>query len=179
MIVWRIAPVDPTARRGRPFHPLYVPAPSGRHRLDNTDLYSVLYASGEPAGAVAEAFASFSRWGDFLLEHPRGARRVLIAIDVPDELTLLDLDDARALVRRRLRPSEVVTRDRATTQAWARRIWEEAQWAGVRWWSYHDPRWTTLGLWATRGVSVAALEQLSATHGAVVEASEVMLRTWS
>jgi hypothetical protein len=93
----------------------------------------VLYASGEPAGAVAEAFASFSRWGDFLLEHPRGARRVLIAIDVPDELTLLDLDDARALVRRRLRPSEVVTRDRPTTQAWARRIWEEAQWAGVRW----------------------------------------------
>ena len=179
MIVWRIAPVDPRARRGRPFHPLYVPAPSGRHRLDNTDLYSVLYASGEPAGAVAEAFASFSRWGDFLLDHPRGARRTLIAIDVPDDLTVLDLDDGRALVRRRLRPSQVVTKDRGVTQAWARKVWDEGEWAGVRWWSYHDPRWSTLGLWTMTGVSVAALEQLSATHDAVVEASEVMLRTWS
>lgn len=179
MIVWRIAPVDTRARRGRPFHPLYVPAPSGRHRLDNTDLYSVLYASGEPAGAVAEAFASFSRWGDFLLDHPRGARRRLIALDVPNDFAVLDLDDARALVRRRLRPSQVVTRDRAVTQAWARRVWEEAEWAGVRWWSYHDPRWTTIGLWATGGISVAGLEELSATHPAVLEAGEVMLRTWS
>ena len=82
-------------------------------------------------------------------------------------------------MRRRLRPSHVVTRDRSVTQAWARRVWEEAEWAGVRWWSYHDPRWTTLGLWATGGISVASLEELSATHPAVLEAAEVMLRTWT
>jgi len=179
VIAWRVAPIDPKARRGRPFHPLYVPAPSGRHRLDNPDLYAVLYASGEPAGAVAEAFASFARWGDYLLEHPRGAHRRLVALDIPDDPALLDLDDARALVRRRLRPSQVVTRERAVTQAWARKVWEEGAWAGVRWWSYHDPRWTTLGLWVARGISVAGLEDLSATHPAVLEASEVMLRAWS
>ncbi len=179
MIVWRVAPIDPRARRGRPFHPLYVPPPSGRHRLDNGDLYSVLYASGEPAGAVAETFAPFSRWGDFLLDHPRGARRRLVALDLSDEVSVLDLDDARALVRRRLRPSQVVTRDRSVTQAWARKVWEEGEWSGVRWWSYHDPRWTTLGVWTTTTVTVAGVEDLSATHPAVIEAAEVMLRLWT
>ena len=111
MIVWRVAPIDARARRGRPFHPLYIPPSSGRHRIDNADLYTVLYASAQPAGAVAEAFASFTPWGDYLLAHPRGAVRRLVAFDVPDTPPLLDLDDARALVRRRLRPSQVVTRD--------------------------------------------------------------------
>lgn len=179
MIVWRVAPIDARARRGRPFHPLYIPPSSGRHRIDNADLYTVLYASAQPAGAVAEAFASFTPWGDYLLAHPRGAVRRLVAFDVPDTPPLLDLDDARALVRRRLRPSQVVTRDREITQAWARRAWEEAQFAGVQWWSYHDPRWATLGLWATDGIKVDTVEDLAATHPAVVEAAEVLLRTWT
>jgi hypothetical protein len=179
VIVWRVAPVDPRARRGRPFHPLYIPPSSGRHRIDNADLYTVLYASAQPAGAVAEAFASFMPWGDYLLAHPRGAVRRLVAFDVSDAPPLLDLDDARALVRRRLRPSQVVTRDRGITQAWARAVWEEAEWAGVRWWSYHDPRWTTLGLWTTDGIKIATIEDLGAIHPAVVEAAEVLLRTWT
>ena len=82
-------------------------------------------------------------------------------------------------MRRRLRPSQVVTRDRSVTQAWARKVWEEGEWSGVRWWSYHDPRWTTLGVWTTTTLTVAGVEDLSATHPAVIEAAEVMLRLWT
>ena len=49
----------------------------------------------------------------------------------------------------------------------------------MRWWSYHDPRWATLGLWATDGIKVATIEDLGASHPAVVEAAEVLLRTWT
>jgi hypothetical protein len=34
-------------------------------------------------------------------------------------------------------------------------------------------------LWATEGVEVATIEDLGATHPAVVEAADVLLRPWA
>lgn len=97
---------------------------------------------------------------------------------------MLDLDDADALAQRSLRPSRVVTRDRATTQRWARAAFDEAQWSGVAWWSYHDPDWMSCGLWsavgarAIDGLTVIDRTDLSADHPAVVAASQSLLRVW-
>lgn len=185
MFLYRVCPVDPTASAGQPHHPAYVPASSGQHRIDDPESYDTLYLSGEPAGAVAERFGMFPQWGDWLTDHPRGFTLRLATFELPDERPVLDLDDADALRERSLRPSRVVTRDRATTQGWARGAFEEGRWAGVAWWSYHDPDWTSCGLWCTPGAStidgltLVAVEALAGGHPAVVEAGRSLLRVWA
>jgi hypothetical protein len=49
------------------------------------------------------------------------------------------LDDPRQLLALGLHPSDAVTWDYNHSRAWARRIYEQNIWAGVRWWSYYDP----------------------------------------
>jgi hypothetical protein len=61
---------------------------------------------------------------------------------LPDADELVDLDDPRQLVRERLRPSVVATRERATTQRQARTLYERhAHAAGLRWWSTFESTW--------------------------------------
>lgn len=185
MLLHRVCPVDPAARPGRPYHPAYVPASAGQHRIDDPEAYDCLYLSADAAGAVAERFAAFPDWGDWLTDHPRGFTLCLVTFELPDDRPVLDLDDAAALAARGLRPSRVVTRDRATTQAWARAAYDEGRWAGVSWWSYHDPDWTTCGLWcapgagAVEGLDVVGVEALHAGHPAVTEAVQTLLRAWT
>lgn len=167
------------ARRGAAGHPLYLPTPQGAGRLDNPEHYRVLYASDHPAGAVAEAFGNHAVWTAALLAGPPalpGSIRALVSYATSSS-RVLDLDDARALLARRLRPSEVVTRDRAVTQPWALAAYREKRWAGIRCWSYYDPRWGSIGLWDTSGLRVASVEPLSFQHPAVTEASGVLVRT--
>lgn len=168
------------ARRGRPFHPLYVPPAVGSHRVDNPDRYHVMYASDAAAGAVAESFGWRQTWGARMLRGHRSepaSVQALVEYEAQDAaLNVCDLDDARRLVVLALRPSEVVTRDRAVTQAWAARIFDGGGFAGVRWWSYYDPRWGSLGLWDVRALKVAKVTQLTLEHPAVVEAAAVLNR---
>ena len=178
MRLYRVVPVDPTAKPGKPFSPLYVPPATGRSRIDNPGRYDALYLGTAAAGAVAEAFGRFARWGDYLLEHPQGFTRRLVSYDTREEVAVLDLDDASELVRLDLRPSQVVTREREVTQAWALRVFEEGRWGGVSWWSYYDARWSSVGLWANQGLRINAIETLTGDHPAVVEAAAVLLRTW-
>jgi hypothetical protein len=155
-----------------------VPSPQGAGRLDNPEHYRVLYVSDHPAGAVAEAFGNHAVWTPALLAGPPalpGSVRALVTYEGPAG-SILDLDDARALLARRLRPSHVVTRERATTQRWALAAFREGRWAGVRWWSYHDPRWGSMGLWDRTGLRIAAVDALSFEHPAVTEAVAVLAR---
>ncbi len=184
MRLYRVCPVDPAAGPGSPYYPSFVPRSSGQHRIDNAARYDTLYVSGAAAGAVAERFGMFARWGDWLLEHPHGFEARLVTFDLSDDWPLLDLDDAAVLAARRLRPSRVVTRDRQVTQAWAAAIHAEGSWAGISWWSYYDPEWPAGGLWCPSGqgtvaaLDVVAVEPLGAQHPAVVEAARSLLRTW-
>jgi hypothetical protein len=172
-----VIPVAAGARRGRPYHPLFVPPATGTARIDNPDRYRVLYLSGSAAGAVAEAFGRFARWGPFLLDHPAGHRRRVVTYELAEPAAVLDLDDARALLDRRLRPSDVVTRERTVTQRWAAAVHDEARWSGVRWWSYYDPRWSSVGLWATEALTVVEVAEIEGSAG-LEEAAAVLLRTW-
>jgi len=176
--LYRVCPYLGNAKDGEPGHPLHVPSPQGAGRLDNPEYYRVLYVSDHATGAVAEVFGNHGLWTPSLLVGPPalpGSVRALVTYGRPTG-QVLDLDNARALLARRLRPSEVVSRDRATTQRWALAAFQERRWVGVRWWSYYEPRWGSLGLWNQTGLRVLAVDALSFEHPAVAEASAVLAR---
>jgi hypothetical protein len=91
-----------------------------------------------------------------------GARRRLGTYRF-DETThpLLDLDDARVLADRGLRPTYVVIRERPRTQQMAADIYSEHRWAGVQWWSYYRPQWTVVALWAADNLTVASVDDVA------------------
>jgi hypothetical protein len=98
---------------------------------------------------VAEAFGTLNLWTDRMFARPDlpGSTRAIATYEVRPDVEIFDLDDADALSRLGLRPSQVVTREREVTQRWALAIYDEGKWGGVRWWSYYDPRWYSCAVW--------------------------------
>jgi len=178
--LFRVFPYRKGARPDQRGHPLFSAAIQGAGRIDNPEHYRALHASDAPAGAVAEAFGNHGVWTAGLLEGPPdfpGSVRALATIESA-KLDVLDLDDAHELARRSLRPSTVVTRDRAVTQSRALALFQERRWDGVRWWSYYDPRWGSCGLWRHSKVRVAEVVPLTPDHPALLEAASVLSRPW-
>jgi hypothetical protein len=176
--LYRVFPWLPDARAGEPGHPRFVPG-AGAGRVDNPEHYRTLYLSDGPGGACAEAFDFVATWAqDMLRGAPAipGSFRALATFVLDDNVEVCDLDDAPRLVELGMRPSEVVTRDRAVTQAWALRVFRQQRWGGVRWWSYHDPRWGSHGIWAVHRLHLDHVEGLTLDHPAVNEAAEVLNR---
>ena len=176
---YRVFPFLANAPARQPGGPLYVPPQSGSGRLDNPDIYSVLYLGKSPAGAIAEAFGRFPEWTPAILRGSpslAGSMRALARYELDPRESLCDLDDPRQLLRLRLRPSHVVSRDCIRTRSWARRIFETRTCAGISWWSYYDPRWTSVGLWKTDRLSLAEVRQLSLDDPAVLDAARIIVR---
>jgi RES domain len=176
--LYRVFPLLADAAPDEPGGALYVP-PQGGGRLDNPDLFSVLYLSNAPAGAIAETFGRFPEWTPAILEGSPSLPESAPAIGryrLPGEVRVCDLDDPDQLRALALRPSDVVSRDYARTRAWARRIYEQRGWAGVRWWSYYDPRWASIGLWDTARLTIEEVRPLRLTDPEMVAASRVILR---
>ena len=163
------------ARPHSPGGPLFVP-PQGKSRLDNADLYAVLYLSETAAGSIAEAFGRYHIWSRSMLKGPEllgGSVWTLVTYERrASAKPICDLDDPRALVKRALRPSHVVSRRYELTQAWAKAIFLERRWAGVRWWSFYESQWANVGLWDLRGLSVTGTDPLTIDHPAVVNAAD-------
>lgn len=128
---------------------------------------------------MAEAFGWASRWGSGLLRGSpaiEGSIRALVAFDLSEDAAICDLDDARRLVELRLKPSNVVTRDRSVTQRWARSIYDGGRYAGVRWWSYYNPDWGSIGLWDMSVLTISEIEPLAVDHPAFVRAAAAINR---
>lgn len=189
MIVYRVFVHDPAAGAGEPGHADYLHKPQGQGRLDNPRHYDLWYFAVLPEAAIGEIFGNLTDWtqGMFLAPYLPGARRALARFEIPDELDILDLDDAKALLDRGLRPTQVVARSRATTQNWALAIFNEAsqdgsrRWAGIRWWSYQRPQWPVIGLWVPPGTTPAhtlvGVEELALDHPSVVDAARTMAKS--
>jgi hypothetical protein len=178
MLLYRVFPHLPSAPAGRPGHPEYLHRPQGKGRLDNPDLYDVWYLSAEAPAAIGEVFADRLHWDTGMFDFPLlpGSRRALGVYSIPDDSPILDLDDARALLDRALRPTQVIERNRPTTQRWARAIYAEPTgWAGVRWWSYHLPQWRIYGLWRLTP-RIEHVEELDLNNAAVTDAAHVLPR---
>jgi hypothetical protein len=88
---------------------------------------------------------------------------------------VLDLDDARVLLERGLRPTDVVIRNRPRTQSIARMVYSEGQGAGMSWWSMHRPQWTLYIIWTPGVLRVERVEPLVG-HPAVAEASRLLAK---
>jgi hypothetical protein len=178
--LYRVFPWVAAAHRGEPGHALFASPVQGAGRVDNPGRYTTLYASDSPVGAIAEAFGNHGVWTTQLLQgrpDVPGSVRALAVLDA-GKADVVDLDDAHELVRRRLRPSAVVTRDRSVTQSWALAIFGEKRWAGVRWWSYHDPRWGSFGLWDLVKLRCLEVIRLTPDDPALREAARILARPW-
>ncbi|MFE9747766.1 RES domain-containing protein [Saccharothrix saharensis] len=183
MLVYRVFPHVPSAPLGVPGHASYLHS-SGQKlgRLDNPTHYNVWYLSYTSCGAIGETFGSqFTTWSNAMFDFPRltGSKRALATYNVPDDLSILNLDDAQNLLDRSMRPTQVVERNRSATQAWALRIFNERddhghrKWQGVEWWSFHRPQWRILGLWAV-SPRVVDVDDLDTKHHAVIDAAATL-----
>jgi hypothetical protein len=180
LTLYRVLPWLEEAGLGEPGHPLYVRTPQGSGRVDNPEHYQVLYASDSFAGAIAEAFGNFTTWTVELLQGPPslpGSMRALATYAMGGK-PILDLDDPAVLHERRLKPSAVVTRDRAVTQAWALEIFRERRWSGSRWWSYYKPEWGSCGVWNHEGLEVQAVVPLLKRADLVRQTAAEIVRLW-
>jgi hypothetical protein len=139
----------------------------------------VFYASSAAAGAVAEAFGRFPEWTPAILEGSPalpGSSRGIARYGLAETARICDLDDPGQLAALGLRPSDIVSRDYARTRDWARRIYQGGDWSGVRWWSYYDPRWASVGLWRVDGLRLLEARVLRLDDGAVMEAARTIAR---
>lgn len=179
--VYRVFPFHKNSAPAEPGGALYVP-PQGAGRIDNPALYAVLYVSDTEQGAIAEAFGRFPEWTPAILAGSRalpGSVRAIGVYELGDDPPLCDLDHARRLVSLNLRPSDVVIRDYVHTRAWARAIYEQDIWAGVRWWSYYEPRWGSIGLWSMSAVRLREVRPLRLSDEAMIAAARAIVRRMS
>jgi hypothetical protein len=144
--------------------------------------YAVLYVGDSAEGAVAEAFGRYPVWTPDILAPPpgtpHGTSKALVRY-VGDP-SILDLDDPEVLLDWSLRPSSVVSRDRASTQQWARSMHDSGDYAGLSWWSFYEPRWASFGLWDISGLAVSGEpEPLTMDHDAIQDAAALIRRVVS
>jgi hypothetical protein len=102
--------------------------------------------------------------------------RALARYQLSQAAAVCNLDDPRQLLALGLRPSDAVSRDYNRTRAWARRIYEQNIWAGVRWWSHYDPAWHSFGLWDIGKLVLAQVTHLRLDNPALLEASRTIVR---
>lgn len=183
MRAYRILPYDAAAGEGEPGHPLFVPRrlqEGGRY--DNNRLYAALYLALSRSGAVAEALGNHATWTDGLFESPStGLRRHIATVEVPDRVadTIVDVDDARFLLDRGLRPTDVAGRARARTRSLAADLAAEGA-GGIRFWSYYRCEWTNIVLFEppvqAGDLTVVDVEAMTLQLPCVQAASEMLCR---
>lgn len=183
MRAYRISPWDPRGRNDQLLGGLEaVRAGQQSGRWDNSRLYGALYLSLSQAGAVAEVLGGHAEWTDSLFDSPgTGMRRHLLTVDIDDALAgeLVDVDDARLLQQRGLRPSEVAGRSRTRTRTLAADLFSEGV-PGIRFWSYHRPEWTNVVLFVppvtAASIEVVDAEVMHVDLPGVAAASEMLCR---
>jgi hypothetical protein len=167
------------AKAGEPDGPLWFPRSlQGEGRHDNPDLYGCLYLTERDVSSVVEQLGRFrsQRLTPSLLRR-RGLPLAIASLDLADPARLIDLDDPRVLLRGRLRPSIVATRQRALTQPQARAFYERTRDAnGLRWWSTYEAAWMNVTLFdrASARLRVESVRELAIDDSAVIEAAEFL-----
>ncbi len=179
MIVHRCFAWSARARTDEQDGPLWVPRTfQGDGRHDNPDVYGCLYLTGAEVSAVVEQLARFrtQRLQTALLRR-RGLPLALAALALDDGAEIVDLDDARVLVRERLRPSAVATRQRQVTQPQARALHtKHPRAAALRWWSTFEASWVNYTVFdrAVATLSIVDVRALTMEDDSVVAAADYL-----
>jgi len=152
VILYRVFPWDKASTGSGLGGPLYVPRAAqgqGRHDLPSRD--GVLYSSKSPVSAIAEWIQMFRtrplRSVHFGPTH--GLVRALARLELPDTVSLVDLDDPRVLVEHSIKPSELMTHARQMTQKWTARLYGQGH-PGFFWPSTLESQWINATLFETR-----------------------------
>lgn len=126
-------------------------ASQGAGRHDSPARFGAWYCSRDPVAAVAECLQPFRghHMSDDDFARVDGTRQALAQLSLADTAALLDLDDPRNLVERRLRPSGVATLRRTVTQRLAESIFDEGV-CGLLWWSALEAHWINATLFYER-----------------------------
>lgn len=133
-----------------------------------------MYVASSPSAAIGETFANLTVWTRAMLPVPTlpGAARSLATYLLDEEAhPFLNLDDAKTLLGRGLRPTDVVVRNRPRTQRIARDVHAEGRWAALTWWSMHRPQWILHVLWKLDGLDVHRIETLPG-HPGLLDAAD-------
>jgi hypothetical protein len=144
-MLYRIYPARLGTPPDEPGGALYAPG-GGSGRISNPSHYHELYFCDDPEGAIAETFGRVRSWDERMLARS-GWPMVLGAYRLRPAAHVCDLDDPAELLRQSLRPSHVVTTERKRSQSWARGVYDQGEFAGIRWWSPYDSRWFVFGIW--------------------------------
>lgn len=183
MTLWRALPWRARSAPDEPGGVLWFPRElQGAGRHDNPDRYGCLYATEDPVSAVAECLAPFrgsGRLSDAMLTRaglPLALAELRLA-DAGAGEACVDLDDAHVLVRERLRPSQVATRSRDVTQAYAGDLFERHPRAlGLRWWSTLEANLANVTLYDRAGphLSSERVRPLTLSDAHVRDAAELL-----
>jgi hypothetical protein len=179
VILQRCFAWSPRAQSDEQDGPLWVPRGfQGDGRHDNPDVYGCLYLTDREISAVVEQLARFrtQRLQATLLRR-RGLPLALAAIELDDTADIVDLDDPRVLVRERLRPSAVATRQREVTQPQARALHgARPRAAALRWWSIFEASWANYTVFdrARAVLSVVGVRKLTIEDDSVAAAADFL-----
>jgi hypothetical protein len=148
----------------------------GEGRHDNPDDYGCLYLADRPLSCIVEQLAAFrgQRLLASMLER-RGLPLALATIDLDAAARLIDLDDPAVLIRERLRPSAVATRERSITQPQALALFRRHRdAAGIKWWSSWEAQWAHVTLFdrAASALRLVDVRELTLDDPATAEAAE-------
>jgi hypothetical protein len=179
MKLYRVFYYVASAAEREPGGVFFIPSQGGG-RIDNPRGYETLYLGDSRAGACAEVFnrGKYRRqWSrDMLRGLPilPGSVRAMAGYEFDDKKTpICNLDDPQELLAQKLRPSLVATREYGVSRGWALALFKQRRWSGARWWSYHDARWASFGLWKHRCIA-HGVEELTIDDADLRLAAEVL-----
>lgn len=180
MRLWRVLALDRTAEDSEPGGALWFPRElQGAGRHDNPELYGCLYASQSAASAVAEQLAPFRGGGrlasSMLMRF--GLPLAVAEFELGDGVEVVDLDEPSTLVAEGLRPSQVATRRRTTTQLQAAEIHAaHPASAAIRWWSTLESSWINWTVFDRAGAALSAVDSVVLETGSPVvqEAADLL-----
>jgi hypothetical protein len=177
--VYRVFPWNLIARSDELGGPLYVARfKQGQGRHDIPDLDGVLYCSLRATSAVCEFLQAF-RGQTLTPAHfvrPDGLFISLVEFRLHASARLIDLDDPGVLTKMKIRPSEVLTRNRDVTRNIAERIYRDAN-DGLLWPSAIEASWTNITLFASRirgKLIVSQIRKLTVGLPEVIEAAKLL-----
>src|ERR1700730_17017551 len=180
MTFYRVFRFLDTPKIDEPGHPIFRPPNQQFGRIDNADKYATLYMSDFATGAIAERFSPHLRWSDRLFSKfaaGSGTYMALAEIAMPASLRLCEMDNAGSLLALGLRPSQIVSKTLAITQAWARETFDRNEFDGISWWSDNDSRWTSIGVWNVEPSKIQTrVKKLSVHLPEVREAADIINR---
>ena len=152
LLGWRCFPWDPAAAPGDEGSAEWLAPAQRTGRFDLFGKPPVLYLGESAAHAIAEVLQGFRGNPFHPAMLPRRGRPLAVAAfrtaSLPRD-ALADLTDPSTLLRLGIRPDQVASHDRRTTQELARRIHDSDR-AGLRWWSALTGEWHTTVLFADR-----------------------------